>query len=54
MFGHVLIQVNLGGFMLRLICMFVGCDLTIQLLLESYQWLTGSIMYTDLYTSHIF
>ena len=34
-FGHVLIQVKQDGFMLRLICIFLGCDLPIQLLLKS-------------------
>ena len=34
MFFHVLIQVNQDDFMLRLICMFLGCDLPIQLLLK--------------------
>ena len=31
---RVLIQVSQYGFMLRLICMFLGCDLPIQLLLK--------------------
>ena len=35
MFCLVLIQVNQDGFMFRLICMFLGCDLTIQLILKS-------------------
>ena len=34
MFCHVPIQVNQDGFMLRLICMLLGCDLPIQLLLN--------------------
>ena len=33
MFCHVPIQVNQDGFMLRVICMFLGCDFPIQLLL---------------------
>ena len=33
-FCHVLIQVSQDGFMLRLICVFLGCDLPIQLLLK--------------------
>ena len=35
MFCHVLIQVSQDGFMLRLICMSLDCDLPIQLLLKS-------------------
>ena len=31
---HVLIQVSQDGFMLRLICVFLGCDLPIKLLLK--------------------
>ena len=31
---HVLIQVSWYDFMLRIICMFLGCDLPIQLLLK--------------------
>ena len=31
---HVLIQVSQDGFMLRLICVFLSCDLPIQLLLK--------------------
>ena len=33
-FCHVPIQVSQDGFMLRLICMFLSCDLPIQLLLK--------------------
>ena len=35
MFFHVPIQVNQDDFMLRLTCMFLGCDLLIRLLLKS-------------------
>ena len=35
MFCHAPIQVSLDGFMLRPICMFLGCDLLTQLLLIS-------------------
>ena len=34
-FCCVPIQVSQGGFMLRLVCVFLGCDLPIQLLLKS-------------------
>ena len=32
---HVLIQVSQDGFMLRFICLLLGCDLLIQLMLKS-------------------
>ena len=35
MFCCVLIQVSQDGFMLKLVCMFLGCDLPMQLLLIS-------------------
>ena len=35
MFFRVTIQISQGDFMLKLICMFLGCDLPIQLLLNS-------------------
>ena len=40
-FCHVLIQVSQDGFMLRLICIFLGCDLPIQLLLKSLSGKVG-------------
>ena len=36
MFCRLLIQVSQDGFMLRLVYMFLGCDLSIQLLLKSF------------------
>ena len=45
---RVTIQVSKDGFMLRLICMFVGCDMPIQLVLSSeyndYNRLEGKIV----------
>ena len=48
-FGHAPIQVNQDGFMFQLICIFLGCDLPIHLLL-----VLSSSAYNDRLVDHFY